>query len=109
MDDSKITLTPPAQLVLRPMNAPVDHRAASSSPSLVEQYLRFLEEPELFSVLSRRADLVLVYPELDPVCEHFGLDWEQTIAEHSPAPTGMLCALARTARPPPIAHHTDWS
>jgi iron-sulfur cluster repair protein YtfE (RIC family) len=65
--------------------------------------------PALFNDLSRRADFVRSYPELDDVCERLGFGWEFTLAERFPSPLPILVELARAAQPPTPAHHPDWT
>jgi len=78
-------------------------------PRSMNPVLTTVDEPPLFSVTSRRADLVRAYPELDQVCDLLGFDWDQTLVERFPDPTGVLLAMARAAQPPSAAPHPDWS
>lgn len=69
----------------------------------------------LFSQRSRRADYLVLYPELDKICERYGFGLGDAVADWSYAPECMLLTLARAALPPtpvpyrkmPSASHSD--
>lgn len=102
---------------LTPPSIPVLDAATTSVASTVsleenrkKHFRLHLEESPLFSVQSRRAELVMSYPNLDAVCERLGFGWDQTIAEWSTDPEAVVIELARTAAPPlPAPTAQDWS
>ena len=49
----------------------------------VNETSRHSEQHPLFSGRSRRADYLQLYPELDQLCERFGFDWGDALADWS--------------------------
>jgi iron-sulfur cluster repair protein YtfE (RIC family) len=68
----------------------------------------YLDDVQLFSGKSQRADIVRYYPELDNLCDRWGFGWHGTIAEWSDAPPRHFLELARAARPARAHALQEW-
>jgi len=63
----------------------------------------------LFSPATRRAALILAYPELEAVCDRIGFSGSMSLEEWCTPPDWALLTLAREAGAPPPAPTYDWS